>query len=223
MDLYLPKELKQGTRIPAILSQTRYWRSLELTWLAKLFAENKINKPGNRIGYIGEIFPMHGYAWLDVDVRGTGASGGSRAWDLSPIEISDGNEIVNWIINQPWSNGRVGATGLSYSSETSERLLINQNPAVKAVAARFNPFDFYEDLAFPGGVPNVGFFTAWGKIERELDNNIVPSIIPKKDAKFLKGVKLPQSTSGNQFRKIISYHHYNYDFAETMKKSGESG
>ena len=87
-----------------------------------------------RLGAIKQRFIAQGYAWVDVDTRGSGASFGSRPWDFSPDEIQDGAEVVDWIVAQPWSNGRVGAAGASYSGTAAEFLLVNRHPAVKAVA-----------------------------------------------------------------------------------------
>jgi putative CocE/NonD family hydrolase len=101
VDLYLPDDLKPGQQIPTIMHQTRYWRAIEYRWLISLFKDERSR------GIIG--------TWVDVDVRGSGASFGTRPIAYSPAEIQDGAEIVNWIIAQPWSNGKVGAMGISYS------------------------------------------------------------------------------------------------------------
>ena|SRR5215469_2784802 len=67
-----------------------------------------------------KLFLAQGYAWLDVDVRGTGASFGHRAYPWSPDEIRDGAEVIDWIVRQPWSNGKVGAIGTSYDGGAAD-------------------------------------------------------------------------------------------------------
>ncbi len=104
------------------------------------------------MGQYAKRFLAKGYAWVSIDVRGSGASFGHRRYSHSPEEIQDGAEIVDWIFHQPWSNGQVGALGISYSGASAELLLANQHPAVKAVAPMFSGFDLYPKIAFPGGI-----------------------------------------------------------------------
>ena len=81
-----------------------------------------------------ERFNGAGYALVLVDARGSGASFGMRRFELAEDEVRDYGEVVDWIIEQPWSNGRVGAYGVSYAGNTAEMLAVNMHPAVKAVA-----------------------------------------------------------------------------------------
>ena len=64
-------------------------------------------------GKFRDLFVPRGYAVVIVDVRGTGASFGTRDSFRSPKEREDSREITDWVVAQPWSNGRVGATGVS--------------------------------------------------------------------------------------------------------------
>ena len=111
LDVWLPKELPAGEKIPAIISQTRYWRAREylpgLSWVDNFF--------------IGGIlfFIKHGYAVILVDSRGTGASFGVNRHPWDADEIADQREIVDWIVAQAWSNGKVGGYGTSYAGTTS--------------------------------------------------------------------------------------------------------
>lgn len=149
IDLHLPKGLAAGVRIPTIVRQTWYGRSWQFRWpLDRFFGGSHMHLYEKT----RKTFLAHGYAWLDVDVRGSGASYGTRLCPWSPDEVQDGVELVDWIIKQPWSNGNVGAMGISYDGTAAEFLLVNRHPAVKAVAPRFASFDLYADLVFPGGV-----------------------------------------------------------------------
>jgi hypothetical protein len=171
VDLYLPAGLEPGQTVPTILHQTRYWRAIEYRWLVSAFKEDG---PRGLIGTYAKRFLQHGYAWVDVDVRGSGASFGTRPVAYSPEEIKDGPEVVDWIIAQPWSNGKVGAMGISYSGATAEMLLVNQHPAVKAVAPMFSGFDLYSEIAFPGGIHLNWFTETWSQINYRLDHNQLP-------------------------------------------------
>ncbi len=171
IDFYLPNALEPGRQVPTMLHQTRYWRSFEYRWLISLI---KDDRPRGVIGNYAERFLQQGYAWVDVDVRGSGASFGNRPIAWSPAEIKDGAEIVDWIVSQPWSNGKVGAMGISYSGGTAEMLLVNQHPAVKAIAPMFAGFDLYTEIAFPGGIHLKWFTETWSYINNTLDQNELP-------------------------------------------------
>jgi len=171
VDVYVPDGFKPGQQIPTILHQTRYWKAFEYRWLIALF---KDERPRGIIGNYAERFLQQGYAWVDVDVRGSGASFGTRPIAWSPAEIKDGAEIVDWIIAHPWSNGKVGAMGISYSGGTAEMLLVNQHPAVKAIAPMFAGFDLYSEIAFPGGIHLKWFTETWTYINNQLDHNELP-------------------------------------------------
>jgi hypothetical protein len=53
---------------------------------------------------------------------------------------------------QPWSNGRVGVTGVSYSGDTAMLSLALGNAHITAAAPISYDFDPYEDLTRPGGI-----------------------------------------------------------------------
>jgi predicted acyl esterase len=87
VQLVLPKDLPADQKLPAILNMTRYWRA------------RQGDQPGS-------FLPSHGYATVFVDARGTGASFGVWKAPFTQDEVKDYNEFVNWIVAQPWSNGK---------------------------------------------------------------------------------------------------------------------
>ena len=60
-----------------------------------------------------------GFAVLRVDLRGTGSSGGHLPDEYSDIERDDLTRVIRWIAAQPWSTGRIGMFGTSYSGFNS--------------------------------------------------------------------------------------------------------
>lgn len=171
IDVYVPADLRQGERVPTMLHQTRYWRSLAYRWPVSSY---KPPAPRKTLAKLAERFLAQGYAWVSVDARGSGASYGERPQSHSPKEVRDGAEIVDWIIEQPWSNGRVGALGMSYDGTSAEFLLVNKHPAVKAVAPMFSLFDAYREIAFPGGTHLTWFTETWSYLNSNLDRNELP-------------------------------------------------
>ena len=158
IDVVLPKDLPATEKIPAIMNMTRYWRSPQG------------EKPAT-------FFPSHGYAQVFVDARGTGASFGVWRAPFSQEEIKDFGEVVNWIVTQPWSNGKVGALGNSYEGNTALWLTTNLNTAVKAVIPRHFEFDEYSETPYPGGVLTDWLIKAWNEGNHQLDTNAGVNLI----------------------------------------------
>jgi putative CocE/NonD family hydrolase len=168
LSVHLPAGAAHGARVPTIVRQTRYfrgvdfrapWSSLPIDWLFDHPADTR------------RRFLASGYAWVDVCARGSGASFGTRPCPWSPDEVADGGEVVDFIVRQPWSNGRVGSTGVSYDGTAADFLLANGHPALRAIAPRFSLFDVYTDVAFPGGIHLTWFTEQWSRFNRELDDN----------------------------------------------------
>ncbi len=210
-DIFLPKGLKDGEKIPTILYITRYGRSLKAKWpMSWLKNPILVVVDEKEVQY----FTSHGYAVLIVDARGTGASSSRRTMEFSPEEVADGGEIVDWIISQPWSNGKVGTSGISYGATTAEQLLFNQHPAVKACIPRSGIFDLYNHLMFPGGVRQAQFIDIWGYTTRSLDQNNL-SVFGKKAKRLIKGIQPVQGDKGGKIQKHnIEVHKGNFDVYE---------
>ena len=77
-------------------------------------------------------FLQRGYALVFEDVRGRNASQGA----FGPItqEGPDGNDTINWIAEQAWSNGRVGMVG---SSDSGNRAVVGGVGGQSAPAGYF--------------------------------------------------------------------------------------
>lgn len=157
-------------RLPTIVRSTRYFRRFRIAPGLRQVVAPEVLDPLS--GPLRKLFTGQGYAWVDVDARGSGASFGFRPcpWWLDG-EVRDGAEIVDWICRQSWSNGVVGSTGISYDGTAAEFLALHGHPAVKAIAPRFSLFDAYRDIAFPGGVHLSWFTENWARANAALDRN----------------------------------------------------
>ncbi len=148
VDIYVPNSLSGAVTLrtfPAIAMFTPYYRRFKLRPAAT-------GEANPNTGKFRDFFVPRGYAVVVVDVRGTGASFGTRDSFRSPKEREDSREIADWIVTQPWSNGVIGATGVSYLGAASDFLASTGHPAVKAVAPLFSVWDTYSDNYFPGGI-----------------------------------------------------------------------
>ncbi len=211
VDYILPKGLEDGKKLPTILYQTRYVRSVEPAFPFRLFKDpafGQINEKEIR------FFTSHGYAVVIVDVRGSGASFGRRWMEFNLDEVEDGEEVVDWIIDQPWSNGKVGSSGVSYVGTTAELLLVNKHPAVKACVPRSNIFDLYHHMSFPGGVRQGPFVKAWEKTTRSLDNNNF-NIFGAKEKLFVRGIN-PVDNQRDMLQEAIAMHKNNFNVFKEM-------
>jgi len=151
VDIILPKDLPASQKIPAIFKITRYGRA----------------GAGGAISATDRFWVTHGFARVLVDERGTGASFGSVHYGKATL--GDLREVVEWVVAQPWSNGRVGAIGNSYEGTTAELLAACGHPAVRAVMPLFSDFNYYTDLIRPGGVLNDWLIHTWSDETRRMD------------------------------------------------------
>ncbi len=217
IDVFLPKGLEAGQRLPAMLHQTRYWRYIAYTGpIAKLAKSGRIHE-------IRDFVVVRGYAWVAADVRGSGASFGYRPCEYAPDEIRDGKDLVDWIVDQPWSDGSVGATGVSYDGGTAELLASNKHPAVKAIAPLFSMFDPYLEVVHPGGVHLSWFTEVWGSLGSQLDRNILPDLIKQRYSPLVtlvaKGVSpVDADRDGSILAQAVRSHAYNWDLHGTAQK-----
>ncbi|MBI1350263.1 MAG: CocE/NonD family hydrolase [Actinomycetales bacterium] len=168
VDVWLPAEAVAGHRVGTVMRATRYWRA----------AVGSLDSTAHE----GEVALVTGagLALVTVDVRGTGASFGVWPGPWSLQEQSDLDDIVTWIAAQEWSNGRVGAHGVSYDGNTAELIGSLGRPAVIAVAPRFADYDPWAHLAFPGGVLLESFLTEWAAGNRALDLD-APELVAAND------------------------------------------
>lgn len=89
---------------------------------------------------IARMFTDRGYAVVVQDVRGKFRSGGATVPFLR--EREDGYDAIDWIVHQPWSNGRVGMFGDSYYGFTQWAAVASQHPALRAIVPRVTAADF---------------------------------------------------------------------------------
>ncbi|MFE6054496.1 CocE/NonD family hydrolase [Kitasatospora sp. NPDC056446] len=139
VDVYLPEGTRAGAALPTVLVTQRYWRGTV--------------RPGQPGGSNGEAekWTARGYAYVVADLRGTGASFGTLTSELGADLVADSGPLSDWIAAQPWSNGRVGTTGVSYGGDTAILATALGDHHITAAAPISYDFDPYEDLVRPGG------------------------------------------------------------------------
>jgi hypothetical protein len=143
-----------------------------------------------------------------------------------PEQVTDaGGDVVQWIVDQPWSNERVGAQGISYEANTAAFLPVPNHPAVKAVVPRFIELDQYSNLPFPGGIPNRSFIELWNDGNHALDTNDTRKLVELDGGGWLerwalKGIKpVDADRDGSLLRAAIAEHAGNGDLVELAGKT----
>ena len=141
-DIYWPTGYRKGDVYPVLLEYIPY------------------RKDESR----GRNYPLYSY-FLDndyivarVDIRGTGNSEGKVIPnEYSDIELDDGEEVIEWLANQSWSNGKVGMFGISWGGFNSIQMAMRNPPALKAfVAVMATEYLYEEDVHYIDGIMVAG-------------------------------------------------------------------
>jgi hypothetical protein len=93
----------------------------------------------------------HGYVCLRVDSRGAGASAGVVD-PFSGRETEDFYQCIEWAAAQPWSNGRIGLSGISYYAINQWQVAARRPPHLAAICPWEGAADWYRDSARHGGI-----------------------------------------------------------------------
>ncbi len=134
-DIYLPAKNGRPVKgkFPAILGRTPYDKSN--------FTSGAIFKP--------VFFAERGYAIVRQDVRGRYKSQGEFYPYIN--EGPDGYDTIEWIAEQPWSDGIVGTEGLSYSGAVQEALATERPPHLRAMFIGGGSTNYHMDTEGTGG------------------------------------------------------------------------
>ncbi len=106
-----------------------------------------------------EKWVPHGYVCVRVDSRGTGMSPGFVD-HFSPRETRDFYECIEWAAAQPWSNGKVGANGISYLAINQWHVASLKPPHLAAMCVWEGAADWYRDMTHHGGLLST-FWANW--------------------------------------------------------------
>lgn len=201
VDVYLP-EGERPARIPAVAVLTPYYRRFKV--------EGKGAEPSPNIAIYRDFFVPRGYALVTVDVRGCGASFGTRDCFRSPRERDDHRRIADWIVAQPWSSGVIGSTGISYLGAAACFLASTGHPAVKAVAPLFAVQDTYSDHVFPGGIKCTTVTENYDELVQALDLDLREKLAPYpyfNDKRYAGPAPVDEDVDGKLVAAAIDEHH----------------
>jgi len=103
-----------------------------------------------------------GFTVVDVNMRGTGCSGG--AFDFfEPLQGLDGYDVIETVARQPWVKGdKVGMMGISYGGISQLFVGATRPPSLAAITP-ISLIDAVQTTLYPGGILNTGFAFEWAK------------------------------------------------------------
>lgn len=144
-DVYLP-ESKEGPS-PVLLERTPYDRR------GTNHADRSAADPTPRSKpEIAAEFARGGYAYVLVDCRGRYGSEG--VFTKYANEAQDGFDVMAWLVQQDWCDGRIGTLGLSYGAHVQAAAACLNPPGLKAMFMDSGGFF----SAFHSGVRQGGAF-----------------------------------------------------------------
>jgi putative CocE/NonD family hydrolase len=109
-----------------------------------------------------EAFVPYGFAFVRVDIRGSGDSDGVLLGEYLQQEQDDALEVIAWLARQPWSNGAVGMRGISWGGFSSLQAAALAPPALKAIIPQCASDNRYTDDAhYVGGALTLDNYD-WG-------------------------------------------------------------
>ncbi|NLF78513.1 MAG: CocE/NonD family hydrolase, partial [Chloroflexi bacterium] len=123
---YVP--VRDGTRLavdifrPAV-GGTPVDDPLPVIWTFHRYHRARVDRAGKLTTILDqapelEMMLRYGYVVAAADVRGGGASFGTRDGEFTRQEALDAYDLTEWFAAQPWSNGKIGMYGLSYLAIT---------------------------------------------------------------------------------------------------------
>ncbi len=136
-------------RFPALVAASCYPRQIQNTGAPLGFVEAGAT----------DFWVPRGYAHVIANVRGTGGSGGTYG-ALDATERRDMHDLVEWVAEQPWCDGRVGMIGISYFAMTQIAAACERPAHLRAIFPVATSADLYEAM-YHNGLYSATFVTGW--------------------------------------------------------------
>lgn len=118
------------------------------------------------------LMPALGFAWVGVNIRGSGCSGGAFNF-FENLQTLDGYDAIETVAAQPWSTGRVGMVGISYAGISQLFTARTQPPHLAAITPLSVIDDTWRGTLYPGGIFNDSFALGWA--QERMDQNRWPN------------------------------------------------
>ena len=111
------------------------------------------------------FFARRGFVYVFQDVRGRHESEGK--WEPFRNDIEDGYDTIEWAAAQPWSNGKVGMQGHSYSGHVQWRAAMAKPPHLVTILPMVASTSLYHNWVTLNGAWRLSFNFGWGADRQE--------------------------------------------------------
>jgi predicted acyl esterase len=168
-DIYRPAKGADNDTLPAILSWCWYGKrpgdESEEEWATFGVVPGTHSQMVKFEGPDPGFWCKKGYAVVNADPRGAGNSEGRLVlWGKQDGE--DGHDAIEWIAEQPWSNGKVGMFGNSGLAMCQWFIAAEQPPHLACIAPWEGTSDMYREFVSENGIPGPGFMNFVASIGR---------------------------------------------------------
>jgi len=112
--------------------------------------------------YGHDKFLASGYAYVFQSTRGSGASEG--VYRFIADDRNDGFDTVEWVAEQPWSDGNIGMNNGSYLGMTQLAAAATKPPNLKAIIPHVPSADYFRETPYSGGIFMRYHMLNWHKL-----------------------------------------------------------
>ena len=199
VDVYRPTvdDVAVDDRLPVLLTYERYHR-------ARMSPDGSVQTQEELWPFV-KTWLSHGYVIVAADMRGTGASFGTRPGEFLDIDSTDASDLIEWITDEPWSDGNVGMYGVSYPGMTQWMAAGAAPAGLKAIVPAMTMFDLYS-FSYPGGVFLDDALDIWANGANEfLDKQLPPAPVD-------------EDTDGSLARAAQAEHQANHNIHEQSSR-----
>jgi putative CocE/NonD family hydrolase len=178
VDIFRPAQngSPAATRLPVVWEHNRYHRA---------------NVENGKLTTVLDTTPWlktllhYGYIVAVADVRGSGASFGTRTGELTEQDAQDAFDLTEWFAAQAWCDGNVGMFGASFMGAVQFATATLAPPHLKAIMPQVAPLNRYDDY-YAGGVFQAGASAEWSRTLRELDATPAAPVDADRDGTLLQ-------------------------------------
>lgn len=135
-----------------------------------------------------------GYVVVAADASGTGASYGIPPGSLDAYG-AEAAAMIDWIAAQPWSNGKVGMFGQSFTAMIAMAAAAQGRPALKAVYGASVGLDAYRAVGYRGGIRDIGFGDSYIRLTADIDTLATP-VDADRDGRLLAAARRERHSHG---------------------------
>ncbi len=196
--------------LPTVLHATPYRRSFEISTVssgtaARYARELSGLEPGELVTQyeerpIARELIHHGYHFVSVDIRGTGASFGTEYGD-SWLAGQDLAAVIDWICAQTWSSGRVGMVGISYEGMMQFFTAAHRPEGLKCIAPQYPGLpQCYVD----GGLAISSFARVWEGLHKGMSENEPAAPVDGTDGERLR-TEAESERSSDRYRWVETF------------------